>query len=95
MLRVCTCFVTGLQELLLGDFQLCHKLTEQLIDQLAEGLQIGVILLFLLTSWITVYSNLFSSSVSKIIQLSSTKLMTGVTQRGLLRKFMIMSKNQS
>jgi hypothetical protein len=49
----------------------------------------------LVTSWMTVYSNLFSSSVSKMIQLSSTKLMTGVTQRGLLRKFMMMSKNQS
>jgi hypothetical protein len=43
MLRVCTRFVTGLQELLLGYFQLGHKLTEQLIYQLFELLQqIGV-----------------------------------------------------
>jgi hypothetical protein len=42
MLRVCARFVTSLQELLLGDFQLGHKLTEQLVDQLLEGLQSGV-----------------------------------------------------
>jgi hypothetical protein len=42
MLRVCARFVTGLQELLLGDFQLGHKLTQKLIDQLLEGLQSGV-----------------------------------------------------
>ena len=48
-----------------------------------------------ITLWTSVYSNLFSSSVSKIMQLSSRKLMTGVFHLGDLRKFIIMSKNQS
>lgn len=39
MLRVCARFVAGLQELLLSDVQLRHKLTEQLVDQLLEGLE--------------------------------------------------------
>ena len=48
-----------------------------------------------LTLWIEVYSNLFSSSLSKTMQLSSIKLTTGVFQRGLLRKVIRASKIQS
>lgn len=43
MLRVCARFVTSLQELLLGDFQLGHKLTQQLVDQLFEGLHASLV----------------------------------------------------
>ena len=42
-----------------------------------------------------VYSNLFSSSLSKTRQLSSIKLTTGVFQRGLLRNVIRASKIQS
>ena len=43
MLRVCARFVAGLQELLLGDFQLGHQLTQQLVDQLLEGLHASLV----------------------------------------------------
>ena len=49
----------------------------------------------LLTLCIDVYSNLFSSSLSKTRQLSSIKLTTGVFQRGLLRNVIRASKIQS
>jgi hypothetical protein len=45
--------------------------------------------------WISVYSSLFSSSLSNIMQYSSKKLIIGVFQRGDLKKLIIISKNQS
>lgn len=49
----------------------------------------------ILTLWILVYSSLFSSSLSKMMQFSSKKLIIGVFHLGERKKFMMMSKNQS
>jgi len=49
----------------------------------------------LVTLWIEVYSSLFSSSLSNMRQFSSRKLIIGVFHLGLLRKLIIISKNQS
>lgn len=51
--------------------------------------------IFLNALCIDVYSSRFSSSVSKTRQFSSRKDIIGVFHRGLLKKLMMMSKNQS